>query len=214
MFSSLLAYLRSTSPRPRVPRRRPARVALAVERLDERCLLSAGLGPAPLPAPAAVLGPAAAADHQLPFHLSGAGQLDLATGNFTASGEATQLGNWTNSGHLDLVPVVVGGVPLIRATGFATFVAANGDTLAMSIDGFADPVTGHATATFTVTGGTGRFLNATGTEHMELDQNFATGAFTFTLDGTISSAGGNQPADAAALGLFGNGRGKGHLAWW
>jgi hypothetical protein len=191
LFSSLLGFLRPTSPR--TPCQRPRRPALVVERLDERCLLSAGLLLAPLEAPAALIqGAAAPADHQVPFHLSGAGQLDFATGNFSASGHATQLGDWTNSGHLDLVPVVVNGKPLFHATGQATFIAANGDTLSMSIDGFADPATGHATATFTVTGGTGRFQNATGTEHMELDQNFATGAFTFTLDGTISAAGASH----------------------
>ena len=213
LFSSLLGFLRPASPR--TPRRRRIRPALVVERLDERCLPSAGLVLTPLEAPAALLQSVAApADHQVPFHLSGDGQLDLATGNFTASGEATQLGHWTNSGHLDLVPVVVNEKPLFHATGQVTFIAANGDTLSMSIDGLADPTTGHATARFTVTGGTGRFQNAIGTEHMELDQNFATGAFTFTLDGTISWAGGNQQADAATLGWFGNGRGKGHLAWW
>jgi hypothetical protein len=191
LFSSLLGFLRPASPR--TARRRPARPALAVERLDERCLPSAGLVPAPLEAPIALVQAAAApAGQEVPFHLSGDGQLDFATGNFSASGEATQLGHWTNSGHLDLVPVVVNGTPLIHATGYADFVAANGDGLSMSIDGFADPATGHATATFTVTGGTGRFQNATGTEHMELDQNFATGAFTFTLDGTISTAGASQ----------------------
>ncbi len=46
------------------------------------------------------------------------------------------------------------------------------------------------------TADTGRFQNATGTEHMELDQNFATGAFTFTLDGTVSSGGTVLQADA------------------
>jgi hypothetical protein len=189
MFSSLRAYLRSGSARLRVPTRRPAQIALSVDRLDERSLLSGGLVAAPLEAPAALIQRAAApANHQVAFHLSGTGQLDFATGNFSASGEATQLGHWTNSGHLDLVPVVVNEKPRFHATGQATSIAANGDALSMSIDGFADPATGHATATFTVTGGTGRFQNATGTEHMELDQNFTTGAFIFTLDGTISAA--------------------------
>src|SRR5712692_5665124 len=142
MFSFLLASLRSRSQRPRAPRRQPKTVSLVVERLDERCLLSTGLNPIMGAASAALIqGSAAPVGQQAPFHLFGAGQLDLATGDFTASGEATQLGHWTNSGHLDLVPVVVNGVSLIRATGFANFVAANGDTLSMSVDGFADPVT-------------------------------------------------------------------------
>jgi hypothetical protein len=207
MFSSVLAFLRPGSPRPGAPRR-AASASLSVERLDERCLPSAGLTPAP-PAVPAVVAPTQG-DHQVPFHLAGSGQLDLATGDFTASGEATQLGHWTNTGHLDLVPVVVNGTPLVHATGQVTFVAANGDTVSMAIDGFADPVTGHATATFTITGGTGRFRNATGAEHMELDQNFATGAFTFTLDGTISTAGSSQDEVATAL-LFPSGVGKGIL---
>jgi hypothetical protein len=40
----------------------------------------------------------------------------------------------------------------------------------------------------------------------------ATGAFTFTLDGTISSPGANQQAHALGLASFGHG--KGHLVWW
>jgi hypothetical protein len=198
LFSSLLGFLWPASPRTSC--RRPGRPALVVERLDGRCLPSAGLVPAPLEVPAALVqGAAAPADHQVPFHLSGAGHLDLATGNFTASGEATQLGDWTNSGNVQFTPVVVNGVPQIHAVGHANFEAANGDTLSMAIDGFADPTTGHATATFTVTGGTGRFRNATGTEHAELDQNFSTGAFTFTLDGTISTAGASRAAGASDL---------------
>jgi hypothetical protein len=198
LFRHLLGRLRPTGARVSgrsAPHRATYRPAL--ERLDERCLPSAGPGllPCTPAAGAALIQTAPASVHEQPFYLSGAGQVlgnpFASTGApFIASGHATQLGAWTNSGTLFLTPDGA-------AHGDVTFVAANGDQLHMTFIGQAAP-DGHATATFTIDGGTGRFRNARGVEHMEIDQDFQTGAFTFTLTGTISFADGQSPTRPTA----------------
>jgi hypothetical protein len=182
----MLFFFRSA----RRPRPRQARVQLGVECLDGRCLPSA----IPLSPPLAEAALVADAGHAQPFHLSGEGLATLTSPtsfDFTASGHATQLGAWTNSGTAVIDPAT--GV----VSGQATFVAANGDTLTTSIsNGVLTPQADgsfHGTATFTITGGTGRFAGASGTLSMDLTQKPVDAThqtFVFTLDGTIALAQG------------------------
>ena len=70
----------------------------------------------------------------------------------TATGQATHLGEYTRVEHIDLLNGVF--------TGDVTFTAANGDQLTADIaGGFTSGST--AAGTYTITGGTGRFANAT-----------------------------------------------------
>jgi hypothetical protein len=100
-----------------------------------------------------------------------------------ASGNATHLGNFTVVVPHQVNPVTRTG------TGTYQFDAANGDTL------FAD-FTGNATLiapgvldiieTATITGGTGRFANASGSFTCERIFNMAAGTTTGSFEGTIS----------------------------
>ena len=72
-----------------------------------------------------------------------------------AIGEATHLGNFTRTEYVFLGP---GGA----IAGSLVFTAANGDQLSADFSGnFTSPTT--AEGTYTLTGGTGRFRDATGT---------------------------------------------------
>lgn len=121
-----------------------------------------------------------------PFKLSGEGALlfnsqETLSGPFAAAGHATHLGLWENIGNVTFVPV---SAKELAAGGGARFRAANGDLLDMTFEGLLDLTTGHATGTFTIIGGTGRFQNASGTLNLQLD-HAPDGTFGFTLDGTI-----------------------------
>src|SRR5688500_8030910 len=77
---------------------------------------------------------------------------DLITAS--ASGQATHLGNYTREENI----LVNAGL----ITGSVTFTAANGDQLTAGIEGAFTSMT-TAAGTYTFTGGTGRFANASGT---------------------------------------------------
>ena len=77
-----------------------------------------------------------------------------------ASGNATHLGNYSRIEHISLAPDG-------SFTGDVTFTAANGDQLTANIQGaFTSPAT--ASGTYSFTGGTGRFANATGTAYFSV----------------------------------------------
>jgi polyvinyl alcohol dehydrogenase (cytochrome) len=123
----------------------------------------------------------------VPLRLRGAGQLVLdpvtLSATFTASGESTLLGHWTESGTIQFVPT---SPTTLSATITATFTAANGDKLYATGVGTINLVTGVATGVVTFAGGTGRFDGATGTADAVLVQDFASGAFSVTLDGSLT----------------------------
>jgi hypothetical protein len=83
-------------------------------------------------------------------------------GTYTADGNAAHLGAITEFGTYCIVGVLGPGV--FQLAGEGTQVAANGDSVTFTfeevVDLNANPLVG--TATFTITGGTGRFANATG----------------------------------------------------
>lgn len=109
-----------------------------------------------------------------PFKLKGGGQIDLSTFSFDFGGTATHLGLYTSTGSIDPSTFQIQG----------TMTAANGDTLDW-VAQFAQGPLGEIQATFTVTGGTGRFTGATGSASgpVALDPDFS---FTLKLEGTLT----------------------------
>jgi hypothetical protein len=137
----------------------------------------------------------AAAKNAVPFSASFAGAAiaapDFSSVTFSGSGHATQLGVSTSAGYLVLTAApspCAGGVPNDQ---YETFTAANGDTLSIISTDVGCPVdaTGfrfHGTGNWTVTGGTGRFSDATGSGTLEGHADFLAGTFSFDLTGSIA----------------------------
>lgn len=80
---------------------------------------------------------------------------------FTGGGPVTHMGKTTQTGTLTLDPVP-NADGLYPGYGSVTITAANGDKLTFDYEGLLNPITGEGTGTFTFTGGTGRFVDATG----------------------------------------------------
>jgi hypothetical protein len=104
-------------------------------------------------------------------------------------GHATHLGKFTTVQHHCFDP----GDPSGAFTdGFYTFTRANGDTIFGTYQGHLVPFAGPVFAIvgeFTIEGGTGRFVGATGGGPASGTLNVATGVPTAILDGVISSPG-------------------------
>jgi hypothetical protein len=120
---------------------------------------------------------------------TGAGQLypDGSGFHFTASGQATHLGPWTNEGDSHIVGQDADGNLLV--SGSVTYTAKNGDELWAVFHGTLDPNTGAGVATFYWVGGTGRFTDASGSAGFVV-QNGPTDAngkfaFEFVSEGGI-----------------------------
>jgi hypothetical protein len=102
--------------------------------------------------------------------------------NRDGTGTATYLGRYTE--HI----VMTINLPTLSSTGTATFTAANGDTLTATVVGQATrtgPTTLSIVEVYTITGGTGRFADATGTFTLENIVTQATGVSTGTFSGVI-----------------------------
>jgi hypothetical protein len=99
------------------------------------------------------------------------------------TGTATYLGKFTE--HITLQV----NIPTAHATGVATFTAANGDTLTATVDGQATPTTTPGVVSivevYTITGGTGRFADATGTFTARSTLDRSTGVSSGTFSGAI-----------------------------
>ena len=98
------------------------------------------------------------------------------------TGTATYLGRYTEHITMDI------NLLFMSSTGAATFTAANGDTLTTTVVGQAtrtSPTTLSIVENYTITGGTGRFADATGnfTLHSNVDQT--TGVSSGTFSGAI-----------------------------
>ena len=126
-----------------------------------------------------------------PFALNGKGLATFITdeaGNVvgastTASGTATHLGSWTAVGTVRFTPDENG---VVRSSGAATIIAANGDKLEVEVEGVLDPNTGMDQGTFHFVGGTGRFAGASGSANSVVTLNPLTGGFELTLVGKIN----------------------------
>jgi hypothetical protein len=110
--------------------------------------------------------------------------------DIVGGGHATHLGNFTTVQHhcFDLAD------PTLAFTeGFYTFTGANGDTIFGTYHGHLVPIIAPSVfaivGEFTIEGGTGRFVGATGGGTASGTLNVATGVTTVMLDGVISSPG-------------------------
>ena len=102
----------------------------------------------------------------------------------TGSGEATHLGRYTVTYEVQV------DLPTGTGTGLsARYVAANGDSLFAEGSGQAtpteDPSVFVVVETYTITGGTGRFIDATGSFTETRRVNIETGVTSGTIDGNI-----------------------------
>jgi hypothetical protein len=99
------------------------------------------------------------------------------------TGTATYLGKFTE--HITLQV----NIPTSHATGVATFTAANGDTLTATVEGqsteTATPGVVSIVEVYTITGGTGRFADATGTFTARITLDRSTGVSSGTFSGAI-----------------------------
>jgi len=99
------------------------------------------------------------------------------------TGTATYLGKYTEHITMQIF------LPTLSSTGTATFTAANGDTLTATVLGQATPTTTTGVLSivevYTITGGTGRFADATGSFTLESTVNQATGVSSGTFSGEI-----------------------------
>jgi hypothetical protein len=156
------------------------------------------LGPSPIPGSgltlsagsAATATPSAATGHDLPLkgELDGAYTLAfpspgvlLVTG--TGTGNATHFGRFTFA-YDEIVDLSTG-----MGTGTYDLTAANGDTLSADWSGSGfptpDPTVLLIVENATITGGTGRFANATGSFTVERLFSFITNSGPGSLEGTI-----------------------------
>ena len=98
------------------------------------------------------------------------------------TGTATYLGKYTEHVVMQI------NIPTMSSTGAAPFTAANGDTLTASVVGQATrtgPTVLSIVEVYTVTGGTGRFADATGTFTLKSTLEQTTGVSTGTFSGAI-----------------------------
>ncbi len=125
-----------------------------------------------------------------PFSLNGKGVASIVpgpvpVGSIMGSGNATHLGLFTNSATVYFNPDP-NDPTLVHPTGDGVFTAADGDNLYIVIeDASMSVVTGIGGGTFRITGGTGRFANASGSMIAVVEQNFLTGAYEVTAVGKI-----------------------------
>ena len=118
------------------------------------------------------------------FITDGAGNVVGAT--VTLSGNGTHLGLFTGTGTIQFLPDA-NDPNISHPAGGVTYIAANGDRLPTVIEnGRMDLRTGIATGDMVFQSGTGRFEGASGRAAIVVEQNFVTGAYTFTMVGNIN----------------------------
>jgi hypothetical protein len=106
--------------------------------------------------------------------------------NLALSGHGTHLGFFSGTGKIQFLPDA-NDPNISHPAGEVTYVAANGDRLPTVIEnGSMDLRTGIATGDMVFQSGTGRFEGASGRAAIVVEQNFITGAYTFTLVGNIN----------------------------
>jgi len=106
--------------------------------------------------------------------------------NLTLSGNGTHLGLFSGTGKLQFVPDA-NDPNIVQVPGEITYIASNGDRLPAVIEnGRMDLRTGIATGDMVFQSGTGRFEGVSGKAAIVVEQNFVTGAYTFTMVGNIN----------------------------
>ena len=118
------------------------------------------------------------------FIIDGGG--NVVGANLMLSGNGTHLGSFSGTGKIDFVPDP-NDPSIVIVPGEITYVASNGDRLPTVIEnGRMDLRTGIATGDMVFQSGTGRFAGVTGKAAIVVEQNFITGAYTFTMVGNIN----------------------------
>ena len=106
--------------------------------------------------------------------------------NLTLSGNGTHLGLFSGSGQIQFLPDA-NDPNISHPAGEITYVASNGDRLPTVIEnGRMDLRTGIATGDMVFQSGTGRFEGVSGRAAIVVEQNFITGAYTFTMVGNLN----------------------------
>jgi len=106
--------------------------------------------------------------------------------NLSLTGHGTHLGSFSGTGKIDFVPDT-NDPNIVIVPGEITYVASNGDRLPTVIEnGRMDLRTGIATGDMVFQNGTGRFEGVSGKAAIVVEQNFVTGAYTFTMVGNIN----------------------------
>ena len=106
--------------------------------------------------------------------------------NLTLSGNGTHLGMFSGAGKIQFLPDA-NDPNISHPAGGVTYIASNGDRLPTVIEnGSMDLRTGIATGDMVFQSGTGRFEGASGRAAIVVEQNFVTGAYTFTMVGNIN----------------------------
>ena len=118
------------------------------------------------------------------FITDGAG--NVVGANLTLSGNGTHLGLFTGTGKIQFVPDAA-DPNIVIVSGEITYTASNGDRLPTVIEnGRMDLRTEIATGDMVFQSGTGRFEGASGRAAIVVEQNFVTGAYTFTMVGNVN----------------------------
>ena len=118
------------------------------------------------------------------FIIDGTG--NVVGANLTLSGHGTHLGFFSGTGKIDFLPDA-NDPNISHPAGEVTYIAANGDRLPTIIEnGSMDLRTGIATGDMVFQSGTGRYEGASGRAAIVVEQNFVTGAYTFTMVGNIN----------------------------
>ena len=118
------------------------------------------------------------------FVTDGAG--NVVGANLSLSGNGTHLGLFSGTGKIQFVPDA-NDPNIVHVPGEITYTASNGDRLPTVIEnGRMDLRTGIATGDMVFQSGTGRFAGASGRAAIVVEQNFVTGAYTFTMVGNIN----------------------------
>ena len=105
--------------------------------------------------------------------------------NLSLTGHGTHLGSFSGTGTIQFIPDA-NDPSIVIVPGAITYVASNGDRLPTVIEnGRMDLRTGIATGDMVFQSGTGRFEGVSGKAAIVVEQNFVTGAYTFTMVGNI-----------------------------
>ena len=119
--------------------------------------------------------------HTKHFKLNGAGQIDTTTFSLEFSGKAQPIGKYDATGQFDPSTGALSGV----LTTSDDHHCADGDSINWTATFVFGPI-GDIQASFTFSGGTGKFANETGTASGPVVLDTSDYMFTIALDGTIT----------------------------
>ncbi|MEO6594539.1 MAG: hypothetical protein ABIP94_07285 [Planctomycetota bacterium] len=118
----------------------------------------------------------------MPYSARGTAQFVSPT-DFVGSGRATHLGNYSEVGSVAFAPT--SNPAVLAVSGSIIYTAANGDQLHANLNGTLNTSTGAIAAAVTYVGGTGRFVNASGSSNLA-GQMLGGGAVTVAVAGSIN----------------------------